>query len=153
MNKFIVLRDTKEKEGKGWQFSSSQYCGGTMKQSLKTGDYTILGYEDKLCIERKGCISEFAGNLMEERFYKELDRMELFKYSYLILEFSLKDLLDYPYVEGIPYSIRKRIKVRGYFLLKKLCEIQMKYKTHIIFAGDKTSSKEFVMSIFKRMVE
>lgn len=151
--KFIVLRDTREKEGKGWQFSASKYCSGTRVQGLKTGDYTLLGYENLLCIERKGSIIEFANNLCQERFFNELERLEDFPYAFLVLEFSLKDLIDYPFSEGIPYSVRKKIKISGAFLLRKLCEIQLKYKTKIIFAGNKTSSKEFAMSIFKRVVE
>jgi len=150
--KFLVLRDTREKDGKGWKFNASQFCSGTLESGLKTGDYTLLGYEDVICLERKGSIIEWANNMMQERFFRELERMEKIRYPFILLEFSLKDIVDYPYCEGVPFSVRKKIKVSGAFLLRKLCEIQLKYKVKIILCGDKESAKSIALSLFKRIV-
>ena len=89
-----------------------------------------------MCIERKGCVAEFAGNLTEARFYRELDRMEQFPHCFLLLEFTLEDLLNYPKSAKLPYSVKRKIKARGPFLLKKLIEIELKYKVKVIFCGD-----------------
>jgi len=151
--RFIVIRDNREKQGKGWKFSSSKYCGGTQPGTLKTGDYSMLGYENILTIERKGSVIEFANNLIQERFYRELDRMEEIRYTFIILEFALKDLISYPYCDGVPFSVRKKIKVSGATLLRKLTEIQLKYKVKVIFAGNSVLAKEAALSIFKRVVE
>lgn len=151
--KFIVLRDNREKPDHGWKFNASKFCAGTQAATLQTGDYSLLGYENILSIERKGSVVEFANNLCQDRFYRELDRLENIQYPFIVLEFSLKDLIDYPYCDGVPYSIRKKIKISGAFLLRRLCEIQLKYKTKIIFGGNPSSSKEFVLSVFKRVVE
>ena len=55
---YLVYRDTREKDG--WDFAQSGYCAGTEPQTIKTGDYTLHGYENHLCIERKGNVSELA---------------------------------------------------------------------------------------------
>ena len=146
--KYIVIRDTREQTG--WVFKESTDCYGTEVGTLKTGDYTLKGYEDILCIERKGCITEFANNLVKEypRFCRELQRMEDdHKHCFILLEFQMEDLLNYPFSTSLSARIKKRIRVRGSLLLKRLLEIQLKYKVKILFCGDK--GKKVIESIFK----
>lgn len=50
--KFKVIRDTREKVGY-WDFVPDDRCSGTIEKAVQTGDYTLVGYEDVLCIERK----------------------------------------------------------------------------------------------------
>jgi len=152
MSKYTIIRDTREKEKKGWQWRKSMYCDGTVDGTMKTGDYTLAGYEDILSIERKGRISEFAKNVNEKRFYKELERLEKFKYAYVLLEFTMRDLLNYPVGSGIPRYKWKYLKFKGPFILKKLTEMMVQYPhIHFILCGD--AGKETASSIFKRIVE
>jgi ERCC4-type nuclease len=150
--KFTVIRDTREKTGKGWFFSESAVCNGTQEETLHTGDYTIRGMANILCIERKGSVSEIAQNLWESRFYSELSRMINYKYKFIICEFDVEDLLKYPNISGIPARVKRQVKVRGALLLKKLIEIQLKYNVHILFCG-KSSGKSVALSIMKRVYE
>jgi hypothetical protein len=151
-NKFTVIRDTREKDGKGWVFGANPVCLGTEEETVATGDYTIKGMSHILCIERKGSVSEVAQNLYEERFYAELIRMMNYKYRFIICEFDVEDLIKYPNIASVPYRIKKKIKVSGKFLLKKLIEIQMQYNVHILFCG-KSAGKTVAMSIMKRVYE
>lgn len=128
-----VIKDTREKQG--WHFVSTEKCEGTITQTLKTGDYTIEGLEDKLCIERKGAVSEFAQNLMDERFYREMERAAEYPHSYIILEFTLYDLINYPRTAHIPLKVKNKIRINGKFLVYKMCELQNNYPVKIIFAG------------------
>ena len=79
---YTVIKDTREQEGHGYTFEkfNGRYtsCEGMIVQKLDTGDYTLVGLEDKLCIERKGRISELAINLGKDktRFMKEIARMK-----------------------------------------------------------------------------
>ena len=107
--KYKVIRDTREQNG--WTFMSSKACEGTLSGALKTGDYSIEGYEELLTIERKGSIAELANNLVEDRFERELERMESFKYAFMILEFSMDDLIKYPKGSGIPSYKIKSVKL------------------------------------------
>lgn len=147
--KYKIIRDTREQNG--WTFVEGPFCGGMVSGALKTGDYSIQGYEDLLTIERKGTIAEFAANLIEDRFTRELERMELFKYSFIVLEFLMDDLIRYPKGAGIPPEKVKSIKLSPAFLLKRLVEVQIKFKTKILFAG--CYGQAVALSIFKRVVE
>ena len=91
MNKFLVIKDTRERDG--WYFKESNYCQGMVDKKLDTGDYSVEGLEDVLCIERKGSVSELANNIVDKRFDRELERMRDFKYKFLILEFSINDIM------------------------------------------------------------
>lgn len=149
-SKYTVIRDTQEK--KGWVFPQSEYCKGVVDLKLPTGDYTLVGLEKILCIERKGAIAEFAQNITSVRFHKELERMRLFKYAYLLLEFTMEDLLKFPVGAAIPAYIKRKIKVRGPFILLKYIEYTHEYPNmHIILCGNK--GQEVARSIFKRVLE
>jgi len=145
---YIVIKDTREK--KGWDFSSSKGCLEMVERKLDTGDYSLDGYENTLCIERKECVAEFATNVNEDRFARELERMVEIEMAFIILEFTMEDLLKFP--RQLPPAVRKRISYNGYYLLKKLIDLQFEYPTvNIIFAGRK--GKDYVSSIFKRTLE
>lgn len=150
-NQYKVIRDTREKEKKGWYFHNDGMCLGTIDEKMDEGDYTLYGYEDRLCIERKGAVTEFAQNLTQSRFYKELERMERYDFPFLLLEFTMNDIVDYPNTIMLPKRVKDKIKVTGKFLLKKIIEIDMKYKTKILFCGH--NGMEVVTSIFKRVIE
>lgn len=136
----MIIKDTREQ--KGWEFDEfNEFTVGT----LKTGDYTVEGYEDVLCVERKGTFGELAGNLTEKRFWNEIDRMGSFKYAYVICEFELKDIMMYPYNMG---KLQSKIKVTGPFLLRKIIEAELR-GVRFIFAGK--YGKEFFLSLVKRV--
>jgi DNA excision repair protein ERCC-4 len=66
----------------------------TVPGSLPTGDYSILGFEDKVAIERKS-VEDLVGCLKgqnRERFERELQRSRALDYFALVLEGSLSDL-------------------------------------------------------------
>lgn len=147
--RYHVLKDTREQ--KGWTFEETNKCEGTTIEGLKTGDYTLKGFEHSLCVERKGSVIEWAHNCIEPRFIKELERMITFKYRFIILEFTMKDMLNYPNNVNLPAQIVAKLKMDGEMLLKKTLEFQIRYNVHIIFAG--TEGKKVTQSIFKRVTE
>ena len=71
---FTIIKDTREQDGYTFESSSSRYhtCNGMISRKLDTGDYSIEGLEDKLCIERKASVVEFANNVghAQVRFLK-----------------------------------------------------------------------------------
>ena len=149
---YTVLRDTKEKEGHGWYFMPNSSCKEMVDLSLPTGDYTLVGYETKLTIERKANTAELAKNIYEARFTRELERMREFQHPFLILEFTANDVLHFPLNSGIPKYLWGKIKTTSYSLLKSIIEMELHYPTiKIIFAG--SHGKDIASSIFKRMVE
>ena len=151
MNKFLVIKDTRERDG--WYFKESNYCQGMVDKKLDTGDYSVEGLEDVLCIERKGSVSELANNIVDKRFDRELERMRDFKYKFLILEFGIKDIMSFPPGSDIPKPKWSKIRIKGNFILKKLAEYQTEYNIHVLPCGDKTSAWHMTSSIMKRVVE
>lgn len=148
---YIVIRDTREKENNGWRWNKSSYCDGTIDDILETGDYTLKGYENILTIERKGSLSEWTKNINEERFKRELQRLANIKFAFILLEFTMCDIIDYPIRTNIPKYRWSSLRCRGPYILKKTIEFQMEYPVNIILCG--TVGKEVASSIFKRTVE
>ena len=94
--KFVVIKDTREQ--KGWIFHSGDACDGMKPGTLKTGDYTLEGFEDAVCIERKKSVEEVANNVGKEkkRFNAEMERIQEYPFKYIICEFSMSDVINYP---------------------------------------------------------
>lgn len=150
---YTVIRDTREKNG--WHFSNFDGCLGMVQQALKTGDYSIEGLEDKVCIERKGCIEEMALNLGQNKpqFMAEIERMKPFAHKFIILEFTIDELLSFPKDSRIPLAKQKNIKLTGKYILKCLMEFQVYEDIHVMFCGNKQHAFIFVSSLLKRLNE
>lgn len=148
--KFKIIRDNREKVGY-WNFISSVHCSGTEDGTLTTGDYTIEGMKDIFAIERKKTTGELSGNVLTKQFVNELKRSTKLKHFYIICEFSLQDIISFPYNSGIPNGVWKKLKVTGSLILKKIVEFETQYNCHFIFAGNKECAREIAKSIFKEM--
>ena len=147
MSDFTIICDTREKYL--WSFGQHQ----TYVKKLDTGDYTLEGLEDVLCIERKMSLSELYGNLTDDRFWKEMERMKNFQYKFLIVEAEFSDVMGIPYSLGLKKEVMAKLKLTPQFVLKKIGEIQIKYGIHVIFAGDKHTAAEIALNIMKRVNE
>ena len=154
---YTVVKDSREQDGYTFEKFKGRYtsCNGMVVQKLDTGDYSLLGMEDKLCIERKGRISELAINLGSDkyRFLSEIERMKSFPFKFLILEFSLEDVMNFPEGSDIPEKKWNSIKVSNKYILKMLVEFQMYDNIHVVFAGSRKNAKLIINSILKRVNE
>jgi hypothetical protein len=148
--RYIVIRDTREQQG--WTFSESAYCAGTVIRTMKTGDYTIEGLENFLCVERKKNVVEFAKNIIEARFDRELVRLNVFPMAFIVLEFTIEDIMRWPLGSGIPKYKLPFIKINKYFILKRLIDFQTKYKNiQFIMAG--SHGKDVLGTLFKKAID
>lgn len=150
---FTVIKDTREQDG--YYFSAFNTCAGMIEHKLDTGDYTIQGLEDKVCVERKGCVEELAVNLGQKKyaFLNEIDRMKVFPHKFLILEFSLEDLLKFPDETRIPIKNKASLKITGKYMIKCLMEFALYNNVQVLFCGDKHNAFLAVSSLFKRINE
>lgn len=144
---FTVIVDTREQNP--WELR--HYT--TAKKKLDTGDYSIEGYEDILCIERKYSISEFANNMREKRFIDVLDRMSKYKYSYIIMEFDFEDILNFPIGTDIPKKVWDKLRMSPAYIIKYIADIQMKYGVHVLFCGSPLGAEKMALSIMRRVIE
>ena len=105
---FTVVIDTREQTP--WQFKTVDVIQNKQKfplvvhtdsLSLKSGDYSIAGFEDLVAIERKS-IGDALGTFTRgrERFERELDRMKTMMYAAI-------------YNEGKPERMAREIRAEG----------------------------------------
>lgn len=146
---FQVVRDTREQTP--WSFRKTEYCLGTIDKKLDHGDYAIAGLEHLVFIERKASEMEVAGNIFEKRFEKLLLASEQYKYRYIICEFPISKLMNYPYNSDIPRAVKKRIKVRGGYLLSKIQQYQIEHGIHFVFCDNKSDAQKFTLSLLKKI--
>ena len=150
---YTVIQDTREQDG--WWFTEYDKCDGMEVGTLTTGDYTIKGFEDVVCVERKGSTSEIAMNLGRKKapFQAEVERMKDYSFAFIVCEFSMDDLLQYPEKSRVPRAARSQVKVTGKYLLKCLLEIQVCYNVRVLLCGNKNNAFVVCNSLFKRLNE
>lgn len=150
IRQFTAIADTREQ--RPLEFDSP-YIENVVTKKLDTGDYSILGLEDVLCIERKNSIGEFYNNCTEQRFENELKRMQSFKYRFLVLECSLAEVMDVPYSLGLSPQKTALCKLKPKYILMKISEIQVNHGVHVVFAETREGVTEIVTNIMKRVYE
>ena len=153
ITRFTVLRDTREKPQHGWHFDEDAYCAGTEIHKLDTGDYTIRGLEDVLCVERKKTIDEFASNCIQERWTRCLERMSQFKHSYLLLEFSKYVLNNYPYSSSAPPKIKRKLRMSSKFIRRNIYNIRHDYNIHVLLCTDRAKAEMIAYRIMRKAYE
>lgn len=145
---FKVIVDSREKHPFKFCNKFGDYLD-CETQKLNTGDYSLVGMEDLICIERKESVAELAGNVISKRFIKELERMWSYKYKYLILEFSLSDILGYPDNLKLPPRIKNKIKIKGMFILTRICQWSIDYDFQILPCGNRQNAELMTLKILE----
>lgn len=142
--KFTIVRDTREQEGKGWQFNASKNCTGVVREKLDVGDYSIKGMEKIICIERK-TIGDLWGTLgfqkNYERFVREWARAKKHRMKYLIIEGTVADV-----DAGYRWS-----KVSSNLIHAKLISLQVKHNVHVIFAGRQDKARTYTRRLLDKL--
>lgn len=144
---FTIIVDTREQMP--WEFGFHT----TSRRKLDTGDYSIEGMEHLLCIERKRSVSEIANNITEKRFKDVLDRMNQIPHSFILLEFDLEDVYQFPIGSDIPKKLWDKMRITNKYILKYLTSIQLNYNIHIIYCGDSDNAEKMAVQLMKRVYE
>jgi ERCC4-type nuclease len=146
-NNFHIIVDTREQQP--WSFDHHI----TASEKLDTGDYSVRGIENILCVERKKSVGEVATNITEKRFKDVVGRMSQFKYAFLLLEFSMDQLLSYPVGSNVPRRMWDKIKISPNFILKHLVELQVFFNIKVLFCGSASNGEKMALSIMKKVYE
>ncbi len=93
MSDFTIIVDSREQK----PYSFTGYTCNVKRSGLKTGDYSIEGYESVICVERKSKEDLYSslGN-SRKRFEAEFQRMSEYEYRALVVEATLQDLMIPP---------------------------------------------------------
>lgn len=144
---YTIIIDSREQ--KPWFFP--EYSVATEK--LDTGDYSVKGLEDILCIERKRSISEIANNITEKRFKDVLSRMSKYRFPFILLEFDLDDVFSFPIGSDIPKRIWSKIRIKPQFILKNLIEMSLIYNINVVYCGNKSNAENYAINIMNKVYQ
>ena len=146
-NNFVILCDTRERHALNFAGYETQTA------TLKTGDYSLVGYEDVLAVERKGSALELYGNLVGKdrmRFERELDRLSQFKYGIVLLCFPFSHVAKFPWNSPVSMGVNKKIGAKSPYYTKRLSETIIKYKDiQFIFAD--SNPEALLVALFKQV--
>lgn len=154
----LIIRDSREKPGHGWDWPACKFFRGTKTEKLSVGDYSIEGLSHLIFIDRKESVFEISGNLCEKRFHTLLKKASFYKYKYLLFQFSLEELLDFPMKTnkafatdkaGIP--LWKKIKIKGTTIHKSLMTIEKKYDIKMKFFSTRSMAEIFCHNLLKEI--
>lgn len=139
----LVIYDTREKHPFDFSFFGWEMKRGT----VQTGDYIFE--ELDICLERKRNTGEIAMNLGSKwkQFEAELNRMQSYKYKFIVCEFNINDISSFPKNSGIPQREWKYLKMTSQFIQKRFFEETSKRGIEIIFSANKTKAEEKVYEI------
>ena len=115
-----IVTDSREQTPLVFQNLESQV--GT----LQSGDYSILGFEDRFSVERKS-LSDLCGSLTSgrERFERELHRLRGFDFARLLIIGTEEDVRSGNY----------RSKVNPKSVWGSLCAFEVRYRVPFVFAA------------------
>jgi ERCC4-type nuclease len=142
---FTIIVDTREQ--KPWSFAGH----ATAHSKLDTGDYSIQGLENILAIERKRNVAEIANNITEKRFKDVIDRLSKIKYSYLLLEFDMQDIMTYPIGSDIPRRLWSKIRISPAYILKHLVDLQVDHNIKILLCGSASNAEKIAFSLMRKI--
>ncbi len=145
-----IIRDTREKKD---FFTFKSYSDvNVISHKLSTGDYSLVGFEDEITLDRKKSSNELQMCLGKDwvRFKKELVRMSYFEAPYIICEFPRHYIDIFPEMSGIPTKRWKRLRIRAPFLRKRLNDIKDEFPNiQIIFCDDHYDAEQKTYTILK----
>lgn len=110
-------------------------------KGLKTGDYTIEGFENNVCVERKS-VGDIIGTITRgrKRFEKELTRMQNMEYSAVVIEGEWKTVLRKCFADT---------QMNPVSLDSSILAFMMRYpKTHWLFRPGRFAAMKTTFKLF-----
>ncbi len=128
----VVAVDTREQ--KPYRFERSE------EKRLASGDYSIVGLEDRVAVERKTKQDAYSSlGLGRGRFERELQRLAGFEYAAVVIEASLPDFLEAPAFSHMNPRAATRSMIAW----------SIKYRVHVFFAGDRRHGNALTRQILE----
>lgn len=144
---FTIIIDTREQHPWSFPYHAKAH------HKLDTGDYSIEGMQNILCIERKNGIAELANNMTEKRFKDVINRMSKYKHAYILIECNYDQMMNYPIGSDVPKKLWNKIKISPAFIMKFITELSVNYNINVIFCGNASWAEKTALSIMKRVYD
>lgn len=137
----VLVVDTREPVPSPWE---AHFTVPTVRQGLPTGDYSLIGCQEWIAIERKA-LSDLVGclSLGRKRFEEELRRAQRIRDFYVIVEASYADVLAGRYHSDMnPAAVWESV-----------IAFQQRYGIPFLFAGDVQTAAKLAESILLRWLK
>ena len=140
MKSFKIITDTREITP--WLFSSIKPMPEIITQGLKTGDYSIFGFEESgITIERKSREDLFGScGKGRQRLEAEFQRMSEFQYAAIIIERSMGECIKNP-----PECSKMKSKA----VINTMLSWSIKYGVYIWFIEDRILAEKLCFGLFR----
>lgn len=117
----------------------------TVRSGLKTGDYSIEGYEDQITFERKS-VQDLVGTLIggHQRFLKEMERMQTFKAKYILIEHTPTILFQY----CMKHGWEKKFNT----IIQSLLAYAHHYQVRVRFCKDREDMANYIVKKAKEFI-
>lgn len=118
----VIIQDTREQTPLVFTEAAVEVA------TLATGDYSLKGFENKVCIERKS-LPDILQSLGQERerFMREVHRMRAYEYAGIVIEANLTTL----------YLGEWRSQITPQSVIGSLQALSAKYGIHVLLADNK----------------
>ncbi len=129
----VVAIDTREQ--KPYRFARSEV------KTLASGDYSIVGLEDRIAIERKTKEDAYSSlGQGRARFERELQRLSRIDYAAMVIETSLPEFLQ------APAFSRMNPKAAA----SSIVAWSVKYRVCVFFAGDRPHGNALTRKLLEK---
>ena len=134
-----ILCDTREQR----PFSFKRFPGTIVERTgLKTGDYSLDGYQDRVAIERKE-LNDLIQCLMppnRARFERELCRAQSLEFFAVLIEASMDDVRDHRYTSGM----------KSHSVLQSIAAFSVRYRVPFIWCGSRAGAEYMAFSLLEK---
>lgn len=114
---------------------------GAVTGTLPTGDYSLLGFEDRIAIERKTKADAYGSlGCGRARFRREAERMSELQYAAIVIEASVPDFLCPP-----PFS-----QLAPAAALNSLLAWSVRFGIPVFFAGDRDHGAAITLQLLTK---
>ena len=132
----LIVVDTRESLPLGFP--------GSTRKTLATGDYSVLGMEERVAIERK-TLGDFYACVGRERarFERELERLGTMAYPAVVIEASLSDI-----AHGTEFS-----RVHPMSAIGSILAWSVKHRLPFFFAESRRRCRSMVYHLLRKFWE
>lgn len=132
MDGFVIAIDTREQQP--YAFT------GAVVKTLPTGDYSIVGYESRVTIERKSKADAY-GSLGHNRarFRREVERLAALDFAAIVIEDTMPGFLRRP----------EHSKMNPRAAICSLLAWSVRYRVPVYFAGDRDHARALTQKLLQ----
>lgn len=130
-----IVIDTREQEP--WAFAHETY-----RKKLEVGDYSLLGRENSVAIERK-TLDDLVNTVIhaKQRFHNELSKMAGYQYRCVVVEADFSDVTNGHYTsKADPKSVAGSV-----------VSIIIDYGVPVFFLSNRPLARAFVQKMLERI--